>query len=68
MNLAIEWLPAKGEPEQLVLLLHGWGPDGRAMAPLAQALRLAHPQAAVLAPDAPHAFERGGTKRHLAQE
>ena len=63
MNLAIEWLPAQGEPEQLILLLHGWGKGGRAMAALAQALRLAHPQAAVLAPDAPHAFERGGTAR-----
>jgi phospholipase/carboxylesterase len=59
----IEWLPEQGVPEQLILLLHGWGADGRAMAPLAQALRLAFPQAAVLAPDAPHPFERGGLKR-----
>jgi phospholipase/carboxylesterase len=63
MNLSIEWLPSEGAPEQLILLLHGWGSDGRAMAPLAQALRLAFPQAAVLAPDAPHPFERGGTQR-----
>ena len=63
MNLSIEWLPAQGESEQLILLLHGWGSEGGAMAPLAQALRRAHPQAALLAPDAPHAFERGGSAR-----
>lgn len=55
MQVPIEWLPAAGRPEQLLLLLHGWAADGRAMAPLAQALRLAFPQAAVLAPDAPQA-------------
>ncbi len=58
MELPIEWLPATGRPEQLILLLHGWRSDGRAMAPLAQALRNAFPQAAVLAPDSPLAFER----------
>jgi phospholipase/carboxylesterase len=63
MNLPIEWLPEQGTPEQLILLLHGWGSDGRAMAPLAQALRQSFPQAAVLAPDAPNAFERGGPLR-----
>ena len=63
MQIPIEWLPAEGRAEQLILLLHGWGSDGRAMAPLAQALRLAFAQAALLAPDAPHAFERGGTMR-----
>ena len=63
MQIPIEWLPEQGRAEQLILLLHGWGSDGRAMAPLAQALRLQFPQAALLAPDAPHAFERGGLKR-----
>ncbi len=58
MQLPIEWLPSAGAPEQLILLLHGWGSDGRAMAPLAQALRSTFPQAAVLAPDAPQAYER----------
>ncbi|CAD5373605.1 Hydrolase [Rubrivivax sp. A210] len=53
MQAPLEWLPAAGAPEQLILLLHGWGEDGRAMAPLAQALRAQFPQAAVLAPDAP---------------
>ena len=63
MQLPIEWLPAEGPPEQLILLLHGWGSDAMAMAPLAQALRSAFPQAAVLAPDAPTAYERGGPMR-----
>jgi len=57
-ELPIEWLPAEGAPAQLILLLHGWRSDGRAMAPLAQALRQAFPQAAVLAPDSPRVFER----------
>jgi len=60
MQLPIEWLPAEGQPEQLILLLHGVGADGTAMAPLAQALRVEFPRAAVLAPDAPHAFDNGG--------
>jgi phospholipase/carboxylesterase len=63
MQLPIEWLPAQGAPEQLIVLLHGWGGSGAAMAPLAQALRLGFPQAAVLAPDAPHPFAAGGTGR-----
>jgi phospholipase/carboxylesterase len=53
MQLPIEWLPEDGAPQQLVVLLHGAGQGGAAMAPLAQALRSAFPQAAVLAPDAP---------------
>jgi phospholipase/carboxylesterase len=59
MQVPIEWLPAEGAPEQLILLLHGWAEDAAAMAPLAQALRAAFPQAAVLAPDAPHEVEGG---------
>jgi phospholipase/carboxylesterase len=51
--LPIEWLPSSGRAEQLILLLHGAGQDGRSMAPLAQALRGAFAQAAVLAPDWP---------------
>lgn len=58
LELAFEWLPAQGAPEQLILLLHGWGSNGNAMAPLAQALREQFPQAALLAPNAPHAYER----------
>lgn len=60
MQLPIEWLPADGAPEQLILLLHGVGSEGAAMAPLAQALRAEFPQAAVLAPDAPHPFDGAG--------
>ena len=59
MQLPIEWLPDTGAPQQLILLLHGWGADGRSMAPLAQALRSKFPQAAVLAPDGPLPFDRG---------
>ncbi len=58
MEMPIEWLPARGHPEQLILLLHGWGSTGADMAPLAQVLRLQFPQAAVLAPDAPSVYER----------
>jgi phospholipase/carboxylesterase len=57
MQLPIEWLPAQGEPAQLFVLLHGWGEDAVAMTPLAQALRLQFPQAAILAPDAPEASD-----------
>lgn len=60
MQLPIEWLPAAGPPEQLMLLLHGVGSSGAAMAPLAQALRAEFPQAALLAPDAPQAFDGAG--------
>jgi phospholipase/carboxylesterase len=63
MHLPIEWLPAQGDPAQLFVLLHGWGEDGRAMAPLAQALRAQFPQAALLAPDAPDARDGGRAGR-----
>ncbi len=63
MECPIEWLPAAGTPEQLIVLLHGVGADGVALAPLAQALRAEFPQAALLAPDAPHPFEGGGPGR-----
>lgn len=47
----LQWLPASGRPEQLMLLLHGWGASAADMAPLATALRRAFPQAALLAPE-----------------
>ncbi len=53
MQSSIDWLPEQGTPQQLILLLHGYGADGRSMAPLAQALRLHFGQAALVAPDAP---------------
>ena len=59
LQIPIEWLPDSGAPEQLIVLLHGWCADGRDMAPLAQALRLAFPQAAVIAPDAPQVTDGG---------
>ncbi len=58
MELPIEWLPAQGQPEQLIVLLHGWASSGADLAPLAQALRAQFPQAAVLAPDGPHPYEK----------
>lgn len=67
MHHTLEWLPAQGRVEQLLLLLHGWGGSGADMAPLAQALRAAFPQAAVLAPDAPHTHIRADGSAGLAQ-
>jgi phospholipase/carboxylesterase len=58
LELPIEWLPHSGRSEQLIVLLHGWCSDAMAMAPLAQALRSAFPQAAVLAPEAPHISDK----------
>ena len=47
----LQWLPADGSPpQQLMVLLHGWGASAQDMAPLAQVLRRQFPQAAVLAP------------------
>lgn len=63
MHLNIEWLPDSGATEQLIVLLHGVGGSGADFAPLAQALRSEFPQAAVLAPDAPHPFDGGGLGR-----
>lgn len=51
LALPIEWLPAAGRAEQLIVLLHGWRGEAMDLAPLAQALRSAFPQAAILAPD-----------------
>lgn len=66
MDLPIEWLPADGSrPEQLMLLLHGVGSDGANMASLAQVLRAEYPQAAILAPDAPHPFDGGSRGRQF---
>lgn len=47
----LQWLPAAGRPEQLMILLHGWGASAAAMAPLAKALQREFPQAALLAPE-----------------
>ena len=63
LALPIEWLPASGAPEQLIILLHGKASNGSAMAPLAQALRAEFPQAALLAPDAPLPAAEGPSLR-----
>ncbi|HNU11104.1 MAG TPA: esterase [Rubrivivax sp.] len=59
MEVAIEHLPASGPPQQLVLLLHGWAQDARALAPLAGVLSREFPQAAVLVPQAPTPADGG---------
>lgn len=63
MRLALEWLPDVQPAPQLLILLHGKGGCGALMRPLAEALRGQFPQAAILAPDAPHAFDGGGPRR-----
>jgi phospholipase/carboxylesterase len=50
-------LPEHGPPELLYLLLHGVGATAEHMAPLAQRLALAYPQAAVLCLNGPDAFD-----------
>lgn len=59
LNLPIEWLPAQGRAEQLIVLLHGWAQEATDFLPLAQALRGAFPQAAILAPESPLAADGG---------
>lgn len=58
-ELPFESLPAAGAPSQLVVLLHGWASEPAAMQPLADALRARFPQAALLAPRAPHPADAG---------
>ncbi len=53
----LQWLPSSGRPEQLMILLHGWGASAADMAPLARTLRAAFPQAVLLAPQG---FEDAG--------
>jgi phospholipase/carboxylesterase len=53
----IRWLPAQGRPEQLMLVFHGAGDRAAGMVPLAQALRRAFAQAAVLAADGFEPFD-----------
>lgn len=63
MRLALEWLPDEQPAPQLLILLHGVGGRAVLMRPLAEALRAQFPRAAILAPDAPHAFDGGGAGR-----
>lgn len=56
----LQWLPADGRPpQQLMVLLHGWGANARDMAGLAQVLQQAFPQAAILAPQGFEAVGNG---------
>lgn len=63
MRLALEWLPDEQPAPQLLILLHGVGGRGALMRPLAEALRARFPRAAIVAPDAPDAFDGGGPGR-----
>lgn len=51
MPHTLQWLPAEGAPQQLMVLLHGWGASAADMAPLARVFRRRFPQAVVLAPE-----------------
>jgi phospholipase/carboxylesterase len=59
MQPVIEHRPAQGRPEQLLLLLHGWAQEARALGALADALHQAFPQSAVLVPEAPTPADGG---------
>jgi phospholipase/carboxylesterase len=54
-------LPDTGAPAQLFILLHGVGASADDLVPLAQALRQAFPQAALLLPDGFEAFDAAPT-------
>jgi phospholipase/carboxylesterase len=51
MSNTLQWLPATGQAEQLMILLHGVGANAAGMQPLADVLRREFPQAAFVAPD-----------------
>lgn len=54
----LQWLPAEGRPEQLMVLLHGVGANAADLAPLAAVLRREFPQSAVVAPDGFQPFDQ----------
>ena len=53
----LRWLPADGPPQQLMLLFHGVGANAADLAPLAEALQQAFPQAALMSFDGLEAFD-----------
>jgi phospholipase/carboxylesterase len=53
----LRWLPTDGAPQQLFLLFHGVGANAADLAPLAEQLHQAFPQAAVLAFDGFEPFD-----------
>lgn len=63
ITTGIEWLPDEGGVRQLFILLHGMGGTPEYMRPLADALRKAFPQAALLAPTGPHDYDGGSQGR-----
>jgi phospholipase/carboxylesterase len=63
ITTGIELLPEEGEVRQLFILLHGMGGTPDYMRPLAEALRRAFPQSAVLVPIGPDAYDGGGEGR-----
>lgn len=57
----LQSLPDSGPPAQLFILLHGVGASADDLVPLAQTLRAAFPQAALLLPDGFDAFDAAPT-------
>lgn len=53
----LQWLPASGRPEQLLLLFHGVGANAADLGPLAGHLQREFPQAALLAFDGLEPFD-----------
>jgi phospholipase/carboxylesterase len=63
----LQYLPATGLPEQLLVLLHGVGATPLSMLPLARALRREFPQGAVVAPPGFDAFDGAGAPNSEAE-
>lgn len=57
MENTLEWWPASGRPEQLMILLHGVGAHAADLAPLAARLHAEFPQSVVLVPDGFEPFD-----------
>jgi len=58
MENTLQWWPAAGRPEQLMILLHGVGATAADLAPLAERLRREFPQSVVLAPEGFEPFDQ----------
>lgn len=64
MSDDLQFLPANGaRPEQLMILLHGYGADAADLLPLARALQREFPQAALLLPEGFEPCDAGGPGR-----
>lgn len=57
MENTLEWWPATGRPEQLMILLHGVGANAADLAPLAARLHAEFPQSVVLVPEGFEPFD-----------